>query len=485
MRGIIGLVLLLAVASGEAAELRDLRLLDGPDSTRVVFDLDAETAPKVFTLANPDRVVIDFADARRAAGLRLDAAGTGVIKAVRSGPRDKGLRVVLDVGAAVSPKSFGLQPNGTYGYRVIVDLYPQAAAAPEPAPELPAGQIVASASASPAAAPAVAPAPVAAAPVATPSHAPAVIPVAAQTPPASAPAAPPAPISAPIPAPAPAAVQAAATAPAASASANERLLVAEKPIVIAVDAGHGGQDPGARGQGGLEEKNVTLAIARRLAKKIDAQPGMRAVLTRDGDYFVELRERTVRARRAQADLFVSIHANAYKDRDMRGTAVYVLSDRGATSEQARWIASHENAADLVGGVKLKNKDDSLAAVLIDISQSATMEASFDLGSRLLDSLGKINTLQKPVVQQAGFLVLKSPDIPSVLVETAFISNPEEEQLLRDADYQDKLATSVFDGVRSYFARYRPLQQVAISTPEPARRSAAKPIPVNLKGGGSD
>lgn len=459
MRTLFGIVLMLAASLASAAELRDLRLLDGPDGTRVVFDLDREVAPKVFTLANPDRVVIDFSDARLASGVAVDAAGKGLVRSVRTGPRDRGMRVVLDVASAVNPKSFGLQPSGSYGYRVILDLATEgsaslptaAAASTTPAPEPAAVRSVSTPAAAPAAALAPSPAP---------SPAPAQI------------------VAAAAPAP-----QAAAPAP---ANANDRIQISEKPIVVAVDAGHGGEDPGARGRGGLQEKDVTLAIARRLAKKIDAQPGMRAVLTRDGDYFVELRERTVRARRAQADLFVSVHANAYKDRDMRGTAVYVLSDRGATSEQARWIASHENAADLVGGVKLNNKADDLAAVLIDISQSATMEASFDLGSRLLDSLGRVNTLQKPVVQQAGFMVLKSPDIPSVLVETAFISNPEEERLLGDSDYQDKLASSIFEGVRSYFARYRPLQQVAVSEREPVHRGTqAHAVPVSRKGGRAD
>lgn len=451
MRTLFGIVLMLAASLASAAELRDLRLLDGPDGTRVVFDLDREVAPKVFTLANPDRVVIDFSDARLASGVAVDAAGKGLVRSVRTGPRDRGMRVVLDVASAVNPKSFGLQPSGSYGYRVILDL------AAEGSASLPTA---AATSTTPA------PEPAAVRPVSTPAAAPA---------------------AAPASSPAPAQIVAAA-APAAPAPANvnDRIQISEKPIVVAVDAGHGGEDPGARGRGGLQEKDVTLAIARRLAKKIDAQPGMRAVLTRDGDYFVELRERTVRARRAQADLFVSVHANAYKDRDMRGTAVYVLSDRGATSEQARWIASHENAADLVGGVKLNNKADDLAAVLIDISQSATMEASFDLGSRLLDSLGRVNTLQKPVVQQAGFMVLKSPDIPSVLVETAFISNPEEERLLGDSDYQDKLASSIFEGVRSYFARYRPLQQVAVSEREPVHRGTqAHAVPVSRKGGRAD
>lgn len=453
MRGVFGVCLLLATVCVQASELRDLRLLDGPDSTRVVFDLDTETAPKVFTLANPDRVVIDFADAKRAAGLRLASEGKGLIKTVRTGPHENGLRVVLDLGSPAAPKSFGLEASGSYGYRVIVDLYPQGAkgssrveTAPlvSSAPETP-GQITAAVEPTPAP-----PAPTVIAP-------------------------PPAPVLAPASAP----IIAATSAP----QFNERIQIGEKPIVIAVDAGHGGQDPGAHGRGGLLEKDVTLSIAQKLVKKINAQPGMRAVLTRDGDYFIDLRERTVKAREAQADLFVSIHANAYKDRDMRGTAVYVLSNRGATSEQALWIANRENAADLVGGVKLQNKDDDLAAVLIDISQSATMEASFDLGNRLLESMGKVNALQKPQVQQAGFLVLKSPDIPSVLVETAFISNPREEKLLRDPNYQDKLASSIFEGVHGYFARYRPLQQIAVSANknEVARRAKAMPVNLNRPG----
>jgi len=468
----LGLLLLLPLTGVPAAELRDLHVLEGPDGTRVVFDLDQASAPKIFTLGNPDRVVVDFAEARWNKDLHLESAAKGFIKAVRTGPRDKGLRVVLETAAAVTPHQFDLGPGGGYGYRLILDLPgSQPVAVPKagvnPARDLAPGQIVAeSAASSPTSTPA--PVAVAAAPVAE-KAAEKIEKTNAE--------------------------RAVTTERVADkAPTPERAVVSEKAIVVAVDAGHGGDDPGAQGANGLQEKDVTLAIARKLAQRINAQPGMRAVLTRDGDYFVELRDRTVRARKAQADLFVSIHANAYKDRDMRGTAVYVLSDRGATSEQARWIANHENAADLVGGVKLQNKDDDLAAVLIDISQSATMEASFDLGGRLLDSLGKINTLQKAQVQQAGFMVLKSPDIPSVLVETAFISNPREEALLRDESYRDKLATSIFEGVRSYFARYRPLQQVASAqtTPPssdgdagPRHTSRGRNVRVSLSRSGTD
>ena len=191
---------------------------------------------------------------------------------------------------------------------------------------------------------------------------------------------------------------------------------------------------------------------------------MRAVLTRDGDYYLGLRDRVNVARKHQADLFVSVHANAFHKPTMRGSAVYVLSDRGVTSEHARWLARKENEADLVGGVELHGKDHELAAVLIDLSQSATMEASFDVGSRILRSMGKVNVLQRADVQQAGFMVLKAPDIPSVLVETAFITNEREERLLGQSDYQDKLARSILDGVKGYFQSYRPQQQMVETAP---------------------
>ncbi|MCX7062790.1 MAG: N-acetylmuramoyl-L-alanine amidase [Gammaproteobacteria bacterium] len=440
MRALTGLLLLLTATSASAAELRELRLLDGPEATRAVFDFDMAIAPKVFTLPNPERVVIDFSDVRRGTRMPAASAGKGLIRSVRTGPREAGLRVVLDVGEKVVPQSFGLDASEGYGYRLIVDLVPKhprstpPAAAPVPPVATRPEQIIASADAS---------------------------------------NAPPQANSAPMPVPAvtpdaPAQPMAAAAVTGQDAG---RVRISDKDIVIAVDAGHGGTDPGAIGLHGLREKDVTLAIARRLAKKINAEPGMRAVLTRDSDTFIELRTRTVKARQVNADLFVSVHANAVEDRSQHGSSVYVLSERGASSEQARWIANHENAADLVGGVELQKQDDNVAAVLIDISQGATMEASFDLGSRMLNAMGRINRLQKAEVQQAGFMVLKSPDIPSVLVETAFISNPREESLLGDPDYQDKMAESIFDGVRSYFARYRP-QQVA----------SAGPVKVSAKAG---
>ncbi|NGP51939.1 N-acetylmuramoyl-L-alanine amidase [Thioalkalivibrio sp. XN8] len=229
----------------------------------------------------------------------------------------------------------------------------------------------------------------------------------------------------------------------------------DRELVIAVDAGHGGEDPGAIGPRGTYEKDVVLGVARRLADRINREPGMRAVLTRDGDYFLSLRQRVEKARRNGADLFVSVHADAFKNPRARGSSVYVLSNKGATDEAARWLAERENAADLVGGVSLDDKDDLLASVLLDLSQNASIGASLEVGEFVLDRLGAVNRLHKQSVQQAGFAVLKAPDIPSILVETAFISNVEEEQKLRDQRYQDQLANALVTGIREYFYQNPP------------------------------
>lgn len=383
MRRLVLVALLLTVPMlATAAELRDLRFWDGPESTRVVFDLNAAVKHEAFALSNPERVVIDINGLDGdAAALISRAATKGVVQKVRTGPRAGGLRIVLEVSEPVTLRSFLLAPNDEYGHRLVVDVMGPAR-----------------------------------------------------------------PASVSIPAPDPA------------------LRLQDKPIVIAVDAGHGGEDPGARGSTGLLEKDVALSVARKLVRQINAQPGMRAVLTRDGDYYVGLRERVNVARKHEADMFVSVHCNAFHKRDMHGTAVYVLSGRGATSEQARWLAQKENAADMVGGVELHGKDDELAAVLIDLSQSATMEASFDVGGRILRSMGKVNALQKVEVQQAGFAVLKAPDIPSVLVETAFITNAREEKLLASDEHQERMANSILDGIRGYFQSYRPKQQMVEMDP---------------------
>ncbi len=249
----------------------------------------------------------------------------------------------------------------------------------------------------------------------------------------------------------PASASVSATSVSVKAPGMSNKIPAAAPWVIAIDAGHGGADPGARGPGGTREKDVTLAIARKLHALINKERGMRAVLVRDGDYYIPLRQRMAKAREKKADLFISIHADAIPHGRARGSSVYTLSPRGASSEAARWLAKRENAADLIGGVSLDDKDDVLASVLLDLSQTATQEASFDAANRLLAGLAKIGTLHKNVVQQAGFAVLKSPDIPSVLVETAFISHREEERKLRDSAHQQKLARALSAGIRDFLA----------------------------------
>ena len=228
-----------------------------------------------------------------------------------------------------------------------------------------------------------------------------------------------------------------------------------RDIVIAIDAGHGGEDPGARGPKGTQEKKVVFAIAKKLAVMINKKPGMKAVLVRKGDYYIKLRKRMEIARAAKADLFISIHADAFKRSSVKGASVFTLSNRGATSEAARWLAKQENSADLVGGVKLSTKGDMLASVLMDLSQTATKEASGDIASHVLRHFKTVGHLHSSKVQKAGFMVLKSPDIPSILVETAFISNPYEERKLRSSKHQSKMARAIYKGVVTYFNQNAP------------------------------
>jgi N-acetylmuramoyl-L-alanine amidase len=249
-----------------------------------------------------------------------------------------------------------------------------------------------------------------------------------------------------------------------------------RDLIIAVDAGHGGEDPGAIGKNGTREKDVVLAIARALAQRIDGEPGMKAVLTRNGDYFVPLRDRMRRARAQQADLFVSIHADSILDRSVDGSSVYILSQRGASDEASRWLAERENASDLIGGVSLDDKGDVLASVLLDLSQSASLSASQAAAEHVLHQLNQVGEIRKPLVQQARFMVLKSPDIPSMLVETAYISNPQEEQRLRGLAHQAKLAAAIYQGLREYFYADPPagtrIAQLAAGSPRPVLATAA-------------
>ncbi|MBI1943555.1 MAG: N-acetylmuramoyl-L-alanine amidase [Betaproteobacteria bacterium] len=247
---------------------------------------------------------------------------------------------------------------------------------------------------------------------------------------------------------------------------------AEKPKVarlatIVIDAGHGGEDPGALGRLGSREKDITLTIAKRLKALVDAEPEMRALLTRDGDYYLPLQMRVDKARRVKADLFVSVHADAFIRPHARGSSVFALSERRATSEAARWLARKENEADLVGGVSLDVKDRYLAQTLLDLSQTATIDQSLRLGNAVLGELGQVNTLHKARVEQAGFAVLKAPDVPSILVETAFISNPEEEKRLNDEDYQDQLARAILGGIKRYLAKHPPRPQSPLTGSPPA------------------
>jgi len=251
-----------------------------------------------------------------------------------------------------------------------------------------------------------------------------------------------------------------------------------RDVVVAIDAGHGGKDPGAIGRGGTREKDVVLQIAKRLKAKIDKEPGMRGYLTRDGDYFVPLRQRIDRARQQRADLFISIHADAFNKTQARGSSVYVLSPRGASDEASRWLAERENSADLVGGVSLDDKDAMLASVLLDLSQTASIDASNNVAELVLGGLGSVNKLHRRTVGRAGFLVLKSPDIPSILVETAFISNPTEEKQLKSSSHQEALATAILGGVRAYFYDNPPPGTLLAMDGPPARRESVEHIIVS-------
>ncbi len=251
---------------------------------------------------------------------------------------------------------------------------------------------------------------------------------------------------------------------------NDKPEVKQRLVTIVIDPGHGGEDPGAIGARGSKEKHVTLKVARKLKALIDAEPNMRAVLTRDGDFFVPLRTRVEKARRVKADLFVSVHADAFIKPHARGSSVFALSERGATSAAARWLANRENESDLIGGVNLDVKDRYLAQTLLDLSQTATISDSLKLGKLVLSELGDINTLHKDYVEQAGFAVLKAPDIPSILIETAFISNPEEERRLNDDAYQTKMAGAIVSGIKSYVTKYPTGSQSTLAANETANKT---------------
>jgi N-acetylmuramoyl-L-alanine amidase len=354
------------------------------------------------------------------------------VKSVRIGrPKPGTVRLVFDLKADVKPEVFTLRPIAEYGHRLVLDIYPAMASDP----------LIALLEKNQTPPPAATPA--------TPAPA---------GPAANTPATAPAKTAEPAPPPESARPNASAINP-----PNAPAAKAGRTIIIAIDAGHGGEDPGAKGRKGTLEKHVTLAIARRLKEAIDREPNMRGVLTRDDDYFIPLQGRVQKARRINADLFVSVHADSFIRPDARGSSVFALSENGATSVAARWLAKKENEADLIGGVNLDVADPYLKQTLLDLSQTATINDSLKLARAVLDNLGRINTLHKGSVEQAGFAVLKAPDIPSILVETAFISNPAEEKKLKDDAYQQKLAESILSGIKHYFTKNPALARQRMAT----------------------
>ena len=366
--------------------IEQIRVWPSPQNTRMVFDLSAPVDHSLFQLSNPDRVVIDLEEAQLdfdAASLDLSNTAVG---GIRFGNReDGGLRVVIDLEQVARPQSFSLDPNESYGYRLVLDLERETTAV---------------------------------------------------------------------------------------VRTIEQVAADSRDIIVAIDAGHGGEDPGASGPGGIREKDVVMEISRQLQRIIDSTPGYRALMVRDGDYYIALRDRAEIARQNRADIFLSIHADAFDQPSANGASVYALSDRGATSERASYLAQKENRSDLIGGVgdlSLHDKDDVLASVLLDLSMTASLDSSLRLGAQIVPQLGSVTRLHKKQVEQASFLVLKSPDMPSLLIETGFISNPDEARRLADPAFQANVADSIFSGVRRYFERYPPdgtlIAQIGQSEPQ--------------------
>jgi len=356
-----------------AATVQDVRLWRAPDHTRIVLDMNAAADHRVLVLQNPDRIVLDVSDASlqgQLSDLNLDDTP---IARIRSGVRNgTDLRMVFDMRAVVTPRSFAIEANAQAGDRLVLDLHDEA-------PRQSATPVVSR-----------------------------------------------------------------------SASDNDR-----RDIIIAIDAGHGGEDPGALGPGRLREKDVVLAIAKELAALFERDRGFSPTLIRSGDYYVSLKGRRDLARERQADLFVSVHADAFNRKEANGASVYALSTRGATSTTASYLAQRENAADLVGGVRLGDKDEMLAGVLADLSMTSTLDASLNMGGAVLGEMGGVARLHKRQVEQAAFVVLKSPDIPSILVETGFISNPGEARKLADPAYRQRMARAIHRGIRSWFISHPP------------------------------
>lgn len=418
-----------------AVAVSAVRVWPAQDYTRLTLESSQVIRHNMFTVSDPERLVIDLEDVELDNTLngltRLVGGDDPYIKSVRIGQFKPGVvRLVLDLKGEVEPQLFVLKPVGEYGYRLVLDVYP--AEPPDPL-------------------------------MALLEKIQAPLPEAASAPAATAATEPPDSIALFAgEKPEPVAKPAIGKTDAQPSAAPERNIpeLRARTLIVAIDAGHGGEDPGARGRRGSLEKNVTLAIARKVRALIDDTPNMRGVLIRDGDYFIPLSGRVAKARKVNADLFVSIHADAFIKPSARGSSVFALSEHGATSTAARWLAKKENEADLIGGVNIAVKDPYLARTLLDLSQTATINDSMKLAKHVLNELGDINDLHRGQVEQAGFAVLKSPDIPSILVETAFISNPSEERRLNDEDYQMKIANAILSGIKRYFA-----QNPALSKPK--------------------
>ena len=413
--------------AAEPIKITATRVWPAAEYTRITLESTQPISFNHFTVNHPERVVLDLENIELSNALSQLSAKIGAddpyIKLVRVGRFKPGVvRLVFDLKTEVKPSVFTVKPHGEYGHRLVLDIYPAKPADPLLALMETGNPVDAAAGIS--------------------------------------------------------AGKAEKSAPFLERQPEEKLAKVEEEkavnprkakskkdpldlvriVTIALDAGHGGEDPGAKGSRGTYEKDVTLSIAKRVKAQLDEEPNMRGYLVRDGDYFIALGQRVVKARKVSADLFVSIHADAFINPEARGSSVFALSENGATSAAARWLAKRENDADLIGGVNLDVKDKYLKQTLLDLSQTATINDSMRLGKAVLGELGGVNKLHKAAVEQAGFAVLKAPDIPSILVETAFITNPEEEARLTDEDYQDKMAAAIVSGIKRYFANNPPLSK---------------------------
>jgi N-acetylmuramoyl-L-alanine amidase len=383
-----------------ALAVKSARLWPAKEYTRVTIESAAPIVHHLLAVKNPERLVLDLEGVEITAELQQLAAKVNAadpyIQGIRLAVNRPGvIRLVLDLKTEVKPQLFALPPIAEYGNRLVLDLYPMQAIDPLMA-------LLEERDGADNRTDVFKPGMEKSKPMIRPEN------------------------------------------------------KGARPLIIMLDPGHGGEDPGAIGKRGTFEKNIVLAVAKKLRRHIDREQNMRALLTRDDDYFVPLPMRVAKARAVKADLFISIHADAFGNRDVRGSSVFALSERGATSAAARWLAQNENRADLIGGVNLDIGDSILARTLLDLSQTASINDSLKLGRFMLEEIGEVNALHKNYVEQAGFAVLKAPDVPSILVETAFISNPDEEKRLRDNGYQQKLANSMLQGIRRYFAQNPPI-----------------------------